>query len=292
MSIAETKENIVILLENIIKRSEIIERQTGSKNLLEIDMAMEDIRLLYREMDRLRKFIEVENIQNRPGIREINMASSEKSENHEPFQESSNQHTPTQKNEPVVPAAEPDASVKVVEHQIAKKDEEKVVEVTEHPPAPHAKEPVEEVPKPEKTPEPLRNPTAEANPIQPEQQLQTTIKKAGILVGEKFSSEKSSVHERLAQIKDDTSIGARMQSKPVSNLKEAIGLNEKFLFINELFNGDINAYNESINQLNSRESIHQAFEMLNGLTSEYNWDGKRSGETIDKFANLVQRRYM
>lgn len=297
MSIAETKENIVILLENIIKRSETIEKQTGSKTLLEIDMAMEDIRLLYREMDRLRKFTEVENMQNFPGLRERNLASATKSANHVPLQPRTSedtQHTPVKKEEPVAPepVPVPDPPAKVPEQQIEREKETKAPEAPEQPAAPPVKEPVAEMPKPEKKPEPVSKPVAKEKPTPPPQESQSSEKDAGMLVGEKFASEKSSVHERLAQIKEDMSIGARMQSKPVSNIKEAIGLNEKFLFINELFNGDINAYNESINQLNSCESIHQAFEMLNNLTSDYNWDGKRSGETIDKFANLVQRRYM
>lgn len=112
------------------------------------------------------------------------------------------------------------------------------------------------------------------------------------LVGEKFSHEKSSVHERLAQIRDDKSIGMRLQFKPVNNIRDAIGLNEKFLFINELFSGDINAYNDAVNNLNAQASVHEAFELLNNLTEDFKWDGHRSADTIEKFANLVQRRYM
>jgi len=297
MSIAETKENIVILLENIIKRSETIERQTGSKTLLEIDMAMEDIRLLYREMDRLRKFTEVENMQNFPGLRERNLASAVKPATHQPAQQGASdetQHTPVKKDEPVAPepVPVPDPPAKAPEQQIEREKETKAPVAPEQPAAPPVKEPVAEMPKPENKPEPASKPAAKAKTTHHPQESPISEKDTGMLVGEKYASEKSSVHERLAQIKEDMSIGARMQSKPVSNIKEAIGLNEKFLFINELFSGDINAYNESINQLNSCESIHQAFEMLNNLTSEFNWDGKRSGETIDKFANLVQRRYM
>ncbi|MFW5707904.1 MAG: hypothetical protein ACOC12_08290, partial [Bacteroidota bacterium] len=80
--------------------------------------------------------------------------------------------------------------------------------------------------------------------------------------------------------------------KPVANIKEAIGINEKFLFINELFSGDLKAYNDAVQQLNNCSSIQEAFELLNRYTEDFQWDGQRSAETIEKFANIVQRRYM
>jgi hypothetical protein len=297
MSIAETKENIVILLENIIKRSETIEKQSGGKTLLEIDMVMDDIRLLYREMDRLRKLTEVESMENYPGLRDRNLASARNPTNHSPAQQTAHherEHTPVAKPEPTTtePIQAPEQPIQAQEKQGERAKETKATEEQKKSSAPLEKKSVTEIPNPEKKQEPVNKPAAKVEPIATPKGSPVSEKDTGMLVGEKYAPEKSSVHERLAQIKEDVSIGARMQSKPVSNIKEAIGLNEKFLFINELFNGDINAYNESINQLNSCESIHQAFEMLNNLTSDYNWDGKRSGETIDKFANLVQRRYM
>ncbi|MBW6478722.1 MAG: hypothetical protein K0B37_04775 [Bacteroidales bacterium] len=241
MKLTETKENIVNLLENIIKRTELIERQSGSRNLLEIDLAMEDIRMLYRELNLLRKFSENENLAEAPVI--IRDPKEERTDAPE-----QSQVKPQEK------VSEPEAA-----KPVEKKVEEKPREVKEEPLVKVEPEPVE-------TSKPL--------------------------VGEKYSSEKSSIHERLAQIKDDKSIGARMQYKPVKNIKEAIGINEKFLFINELFNGDLKAYNESIEKINDFPSIHEAFEFLNRLTFEFQWDGQRSADTIEKFANLVQRRYM
>ncbi len=276
MTLSETKENIVNLLENIIKRTELIERQSGSRNLLEIDLAMEDLRLLYRELNLLRKLSENENLAGAPIIKQ------EKKEEkvHEPEQP---------KVKPQEKVSEPEA-VKPVE----KKVEEKPLEVKEDPVVKVEPEPVvqEQKQKSEVKPELVhRHETKPESNSEPKTRTET-VETSKPLVGEKFSSEKSSIHERLAQIKDDKSIGARMQYKPVKNIKEAIGINEKFLFINELFNGDLKSYNESVEKLNDFPSIHEAFEFLNRLTYEFQWDGQRSSDTIEKFANLVQRRYM
>lgn len=335
MSIAQAKENIIILLENIIKRSENIEKQRGSKSLMEIDLAMEDIRLLYREMDRLRKFTEVETVNAPLEIKERNMAGL-RNENNTPSARSevtdSRGDTPknpaygeVEKDEAETPASkasEPQVSVDQPKEETpvspAAPEPEVPVEneKKDEVPAPPAEEEkpriVEDTPQPEPDTESAQEPEINisesreskepaVDPVLQHTQQKSSdqakpvselLEKQKPVVGETFTNNKSSVHERLAQIKDDKSIGTRMQYKPVTSIKEAIGINEKFLFINELFSGDLNAYNDAINQLNSCPSIHEAFELLNKLTIEFQWDGKRSAETIEKFANLVQRRYM
>ncbi len=331
MSIAQAKENIITLLENIIKRSEYIEKQKGSKNLLEIDLAMEDVRMLYREMDRLRKYTEAESVNAPLEIRERNL-SGRKSENHIP--ETEKQVTPGPVESPVQPA--PEEAQKKDPTPLKHPDPVSPSGVEEPPVAPAAAEPQaplksetkEESPAASTSDEEV-NPHEETSPFENQKETPTGVEETVVprakseqsppetrrqeprkeisgkskpivelldtkktVVGESFTNHKSSVHERLAQIKDDKSIGTRMQYKPVPNMKDAIGINDKFVFINELFNGDLNAYSEAVNQLNSCPSIHEAFELLNKLTIEFQWDGQRSAETIEKFANLVQRRYM
>ncbi|TVQ82991.1 MAG: hypothetical protein EA393_16305 [Bacteroidetes bacterium] len=261
MSLLETKENIVNLLENIIKRTELIERQSGSRNLLEIDLALEDVRDLYKELNYLRRLSENDQLNTASELR--------KAENNNPVTPEK-QHTESVKEEKVQKPAEP------VAQKVQPQQEEKIEE-----------KPKETAKVQQETP---------AKPKVESQQVQKTAteteQKQKTVVGEKYTNGKSLIHERLAQIKEDKSIGTRMQYKPVKNIKEAIGVNEKFLFINELFNGDLKSYNESVEKLNEFPSIHEAFEFLNKLTYEFQWDGQRSAVTIEKFANLVQRRYM
>ncbi|MBC8319200.1 MAG: hypothetical protein H8E34_00590 [Bacteroidetes bacterium] len=50
--------------------------------------------------------------------------------------------------------------------------------------------------------------------------------------------------------KEEPNIGDKMQKSQVLNIREAIGINEKFLFINELFNGDLGRYNSILDDIN------------------------------------------
>ncbi|MDR4988705.1 MAG: hypothetical protein RG741_07720 [Bacteroidales bacterium] len=111
-------------------------------------------------------------------------------------------------------------------------------------------------------------------------------------IGDKYLGEDNSLHQRIAVDKEDKSIGARLQQEPVASIKDVIGVNEKFLFINELFEGNIEVYNGAISRLNEMPDMQAAFDHLNELGKRHSWDAGRSSATIEKLANLVQRRYM
>ncbi len=98
------------------------------------------------------------------------------------------------------------------------------------------------------------------------------------------------VREKIAGANEDKSIGEKLQKHPVSDLKKSIGINEKFSFINELFDGDSESYNAAIDQLNKSVSISEAMEiLLAGLAPKYNWT--TSGESYQQLKNLVDRRF-
>lgn len=166
---------------------------------------------------------------------------------------------------------------------------------------------------PEKSPSPIANEKPEKE-IQQEQQPKTlkpadqpqpdTIDKARKptldkmpdhpkkIIGERYIQPDNSVHQRIAEASADKSIGTRLQQKPISNIKEVIGVNEKFLFINELFDGNIQAYYDAIARLNDADNMQLAFDYLNELGEKFAWDSSRSTATIEKLAGYVQRRYM
>ncbi len=98
------------------------------------------------------------------------------------------------------------------------------------------------------------------------------------------------LNDRLASTQSDESIATKLKSNPVADLKKAIGINEKFALINELFQGDINAYNDAIEVLNTAVDEPTAISYLEQtLASKYGWDA--ADESYLKLRNLVERRY-
>ena len=100
------------------------------------------------------------------------------------------------------------------------------------------------------------------------------------------------INERMsAKLAEVAGLGEHhTKSQSISDLKQAITLNDKLLFIKELFNGYSLAYSEAIEILNRFTSVNEADLFLKkNYVVKNNWDKKP--ETTAKFYALLNRRY-
>lgn len=85
------------------------------------------------------------------------------------------------------------------------------------------------------------------------------------------------------------SLAEKLSQSKVEDLTKAFGISEKFLFMNELFEGDSEEYKEALNNLNSFSSWSEAEKELMSLSSKYGWD--HENEFVNRFTSMVERRY-
>lgn len=81
---------------------------------------------------------------------------------------------------------------------------------------------------------------------------------------------------------------AEKKTEAISDIHTAIGINEKFQFINELFEGNTNEYSAAINQLNNYTSFSEAESYLNSIKEIYKW--KSDAPLVEKFMSIVKRK--
>ena len=112
---------------------------------------------------------------------------------------------------------------------------------------------------------------------------------SGIRAYRKTNNEYHTLGDVLEQT-EDNSLAARLQRKPVSDLMTAIGINDKFLLLNELFNGSMEKYNKSIRALNSFSTLLGARTYMSELQIEFQWDCE--SEAYKKLGDLVERRFI
>lgn len=94
----------------------------------------------------------------------------------------------------------------------------------------------------------------------------------------------------LQKSSDSQLVMAHLKLKPIDDLKSGIGLNEKFLFIRELFNNDHLAYADAVEQLNACNSIDSAEKIIGEkLLPVYHWDLET--EAAVSFLHLIFRRF-
>ena len=89
---------------------------------------------------------------------------------------------------------------------------------------------------------------------------------------------------------EDKSLAARLQRKPITDLSTSIGINDKFLLLNELFSGSMEKYNKSIKALNNFPTLMGAKTYMSELQIEFQWDCE--SEAYKKLSDLVERRFI
>lgn len=106
------------------------------------------------------------------------------------------------------------------------------------------------------------------------------------IVAEKYKKSDTSLHETIANSKE-ADIASTLQSKPISNIASAIGVNDRFLFINELFKGDTDQYNQTIKVLNDAANFNEAY---NYIFEHFDWD--MDSDIVQKILELVRRKHI
>ena len=87
-----------------------------------------------------------------------------------------------------------------------------------------------------------------------------------------------------------TELVERLKETPVKDLRKAIGINDRFLFINELFRGDENMYERCIKTINSFSIFAEAeYWISRELKVKIGWNN--DNPTVQLFDQLVKRRF-
>jgi len=81
---------------------------------------------------------------------------------------------------------------------------------------------------------------------------------------------------------------AEQKRETVTDIHTLIGINEKFQFINDLFDDTVNEYNAAINQLNNYNSFTEAESYLNSIKEIYKWDNDNL--IVKKFIAIIKRK--
>jgi hypothetical protein len=104
----------------------------------------------------------------------------------------------------------------------------------------------------------------------------------------RFTEEAESLNDKLRQGK--TELVEVLKETPVKDLRKAIGINDRFVYINELFRGDEAMYERSIKTINSFSIYPEAeYWISRELKLKLAWDNKNS--VVQSFDQLVKRRF-
>ena len=265
------KEEIDRIFEALSEQLDMIQNHSGKIPQIEIDLVMGNIRDLYESLHQL-------NLENNRSLQSNPIPITEEST---PIPSASHAIPFIEKiPEPILePTPEP---------TLLQQQEPEIILVEEiHliTPAPMAEEPKEVFMEPTPIPQPQPEPPITRSTSTGD--LFATIPSSTI--ADKFKDDKKSLNDRIQQEKTDHSLSARLQHNQIKEIKNAIGINEKFQFINHLFNGSMQEYTIAISQLNQFRNHEEASQFVDILKFKYNWD--MNSDAYHKLMDIVRRRY-
>ncbi|WP_020596681.1 hypothetical protein [Spirosoma panaciterrae] len=77
---------------------------------------------------------------------------------------------------------------------------------------------------------------------------------------------------------------------PIESVARSISLNQKFRFINQLFNGNANAYNQAVDEIDKLSNYGEALDLISyRYASQYMWD--MSSDEVSELVEILKRRF-
>lgn len=140
------------------------------------------------------------------------------------------------------------------------------------------------VSRPQPTPEPKREPEPEKEPQQPSPEPAPSVRPA--------TSGNKPEMAGLFEFKEAKELSEKLSARPVQDLTKALAINDRLLYMNELFSKDLNALNDALAHLNRYDRIEEARGFLEDLAQRYSWMEEERLPVAKDFVQLVRRRYI
>lgn len=107
-----------------------------------------------------------------------------------------------------------------------------------------------------------------------------------VVVEPVIENKKSSIIDVISQTATAEDFVTKLQQKPINDINEAIGLGEKLLYINELFDKKLENYTASVKELNGFTHFDEAMAYIN---SNFSWNMEK--ESTINFLEIVKRKF-
>lgn len=89
---------------------------------------------------------------------------------------------------------------------------------------------------------------------------------------------------------DSDTVAEKFYRAPIESVARSISLNQKFRFINQLFNGNSSAYNQAVEEIDTLDNYGQALDLVSyRYASQYLWD--MSSDEVSELVEILKRRF-
>jgi len=116
--------------------------------------------------------------------------------------------------------------------------------------------------------------------------IEENKEKVNEVILEKIDKKEETVIKSITKEKPTEITEEENLQKNTKDIRDLIGLNDNYLFIRELFDGDSKEYTDTINRINSANSLSEAQK----ITSSQSWN--KEDESTQLFLELLNRKFI
>ena len=122
-------------------------------------------------------------------------------------------------------------------------------------------------------------------------EVQTTLPLEPVkpLVAEVTPVAEVSLLDKLSAAMRTPDVVEKIAREQQQSLKQAINLNKKIAFVNNLFNENTVEYAKAIEKLNASSTLHEALRYFNELKHQYSWSNENA--LVKELEQLIEKRY-
>ncbi len=98
------------------------------------------------------------------------------------------------------------------------------------------------------------------------------------------------LREKPSNAAEPVTVAETFHRAAIESIGRSISLNQKFRFINQLFNGNTSAYNQAIEEIDTLNNYGQALDLISyRYASQYLWD--MSSDEVSELVEILKRRF-
>lgn len=118
--------------------------------------------------------------------------------------------------------------------------------------------------------------------------IENPIQVKNVSISEKYQQSRPSVNDMVSGMQNNDTLGLSL-GHGSSDLMNSIDINNKFLFVKELFKNNGSLFTEEINKLNEFKRLTDLLPYLEQLKQKYNW--KENSEAYQELYRLLLRKF-
>ena len=110
-------------------------------------------------------------------------------------------------------------------------------------------------------------------------------------INDQFAEEKKTINQQFgSQSKPKPTIADQHANHPISDLVKSINVNQRYMFLNDLFDGNINDYENALNDVEHSQSFDDSVEILvQNYSKKYRWD--MNSEEVKELLKVIFKRF-